>query len=210
MTGEYKNFFELECNETDGEDYTILHRRADSPVAVVAPHGGGIELGTVDIADAIAGRDHSFYAFKAIKKTGNAKLHISSNRYDEPLGVMMSQAADIVVSIHGWRDQREMVLVGGRHQELKQKIVAGLRHAGFAAEISTLKGYRGSRPENICNRCRGEKGVQLEISRGLREKMFSNLGRRSLRGKTRLFYKFVNQIRKSIKTFNTRESDHDF
>jgi len=36
----------------------------------MAPHGGGIEPGTIDIADAIARSEYTFYAFQGIKKRG--------------------------------------------------------------------------------------------------------------------------------------------
>ena len=69
MIGNYTNFGELVQNEKADEDYTILYREVDSQVAIIAPHGGGIEPGTIDIADAIAGCDFTFYAFKGLKKS---------------------------------------------------------------------------------------------------------------------------------------------
>lgn len=64
----YANYDDLKQHEKEGEDYVILSREGYSGIAVIAPHGGGIEPGTVDIADGIAGGRHSFYAFKGIKK----------------------------------------------------------------------------------------------------------------------------------------------
>lgn len=194
----YADFAELEQNESEGEDYAILYRKTDSKFAVMAPHGGGIEPGTLEIADAIAGSEHTFYAFKGIKKSGNKILHINSNRYDEPIGLKTSKNAFIVISIHGYREKNEMVFIGGKNQELKQKIMCALNTAGVMAVISEVPGLRGISPENICNKCKSGKGVQLEISRGLREKMYDNINRRSLRKKTELFYKFVNTIKETI------------
>lgn len=194
----YDNFATLQRNEKEGEDYTILVRQRDSPIAIVAPHGGGIEPGTLDIADALAGSEYMFYAFKGIKKRGNAVLHLSSNRFDEPTGVRISTNAAIVITVHGTRDKEQMVLIGGNNQDLKAAILHGLRAAGFSAEISEIPGLRGVNPENICNRCRSGKGVQLEISRGLRESLFENIGRRPLREKTARFYHFVETIKSVI------------
>ncbi len=194
----YANFAELEQNERAGEDYTILSRERVSKVAIMAPHGGGIEPGTVDIADVVAGSDYTFYAFKGIKKTGNKILHITSNRYDEPIGLMISKNALIVISIHGCREKKEIVFIGGKNQKLKQKIMDAFKTLGFRAVISEVPGLRGISPENICNRCKSGQGVQLEISRGLREKMFDDLYRRSWRKKTEVFYKFVNAIKEAI------------
>lgn len=202
----YSSFTELQQSERAGKDYTIIYREAGVAIAIMAPHGGGIEPGTIDIADAIAGGDHTFYAFKGIKKTGNKVLHITSNHYDEPLGLHASQNALIVVSIHGCRDTDEIVFVGGKNQGLKQSIIVALRQAGFAAETSARPGLRGISNQNICNRCKCGEGVQLELSRGLREKMFDDLRRRSLRQKTRMFYDFVKTIRAALKSFQRQET----
>ena len=194
----YADFAELEQNERKGEDYAILYRKSDSKIAIMAPHGGGIEPGTIEIADAIAGNEHTFYAFKGIKKSGNKVLHITSSMYDEPTGLKTSKNAFIVISIHGCRDKKEMIFIGGKNQELKQELMYALRAVGFMAVISEEPGLRGISPENICNRCKSGEGVQIEVSRGLREKMIGNLGRRSLRKKTECFHNFVNTIRDAI------------
>lgn len=197
----YKNFAELTQNENEGEDYTIVYRLLESKIAIIAPHGGGIEPGTLDIADAIAGVDHIFYAFKGIKKSGNRTLHITSNRYDEPIGLKVSKSAFIVISIHGSREKGDMVFIGGRNEELKQIIVGALNSAGFSALISGKPGLRGVNPDNICNRCKSGQGVQLEISRGLREKMFENIEKRPLRKRTDIFYRFINSIKEALLLF---------
>jgi phage replication-related protein YjqB (UPF0714/DUF867 family) len=194
----YKNFISLADNEREGEDYRILCRQRDSGIAVMAPHGGGIEPGTLDIADALAGNEYSFYAFKGMKKKGNEILHLTSNRFDEPIGLQISKNALIVVSIHGNRDKGEMVFIGGRNRALKEKIVHALTTAGFPASISDEPGLRGIKPENICNRCTSGEGVQLEISRGLREKMFEHFEYRSRRKKTNVFYSFVETIKRVL------------
>lgn len=195
MMDRYSSFAELSRAEEDGEDFTILFRHRDSPFAVMAPHGGGIEPGTMDIADALAGSDFSFYAFKGIKKTGNTVLHLTSNRFDEPVGVTVAGDAAIVISVHGTCDHSDTILIGGRHRELKQRLLEALRTAGFTAAISETTGLRGQDPANICNRGRSGEGVQLEIARGLREKMFNHLDHRPVRQRTHLFYDFIASIR---------------
>ena len=80
----------------------------------MAPHGGGIEPGTIDIADSMAGCDHTFYAFKGLKKINNKVLHISSNRFDEALGVQISENALMVISVHGSRFRTEPFMSAGR------------------------------------------------------------------------------------------------
>ncbi len=177
------------------KDFTIIYRETDSGLAVLAPHGGGIEPGTIDIADVLAGCEHTFYAFKALKKSGNRFLHITSANFDEPVGVKASERARITITIHGSRFKNQVVHIGGLNQALKEKIETGLNLAGFDAQISNVPGLRGIMPENICNRCQCGKGVQLELSRGLRETMFDHLSHRRLRKKTLVFYQFVNVLK---------------
>ena len=197
----YTNFAELKQNEREDEDYTILYRELPSKITIMAPHGGGIEPGTIDIADYLAGCDHTFYAFKGLKKSGNKILHISSNTFDEPIALRAAQNADIVVSIHGAKEKSERIYIGGTNQKLKQSILSALKLRGFDAMVSEIPGLRGIQPENICNRCRTGKGVQIELSRGFRETLFDNLGHRALRRKTIVFYQFVNILKESLGLF---------
>ena len=201
MPDRYTNYDELSQNERQDVDYTIFHRGMDSQLAVMAIHGGGIEPGTIDIADAIAGCDHNFYCFKALKKSWNNLLHMTSNKFDEPLGIQVAQKALIVISVHGARFKTETIHIGGRNQYLGQKIMHALIGAGFNAEISKEPGLKGISPGNICNRCKSGEGIQLEISRGLREKMFDDLQFRNLRKRTVCFYKFVNTMKEVLSTF---------
>ena len=194
----YLKFSDLARNETEGEDYAIDHRKGDHKVAVVAIHGGGIEPGTADIADAVAGKTYAYYAFKGLKKRGNKILHLGSNRYDEPLGMQVVQDARIVLSIHGCRAETQIVFVGGKDRELREKVISSLQSAGFVAVVSAVPGQRGINDENICNRCKSGKGVQLEISRGLRDKMYEGLDRRSKRKRAPLFYAFVQCLRMAL------------
>ena len=195
----YAKYDDLKQHEREGEDYVVILREDNLRIAVITPHGGGIEPGTVAIADWVAGGEHTFYAFKGIKKKGNAALHITSNRFDEPEGVRIAKNAEVVVSIHGYHGNDDVVYIGGKNQDLKLKIMHMLNKAGFHAEISTKPGLRGQDPENICNLCRTGEGVQLEISRGSRDRMFDSLGRRSWRKKTVLFFKFVDTLREALR-----------
>ena len=54
MADKYRDFEDLAQHETSGIDFRIRVRRATDAFAVVAPHGGGIEPGTSEIAEAIA------------------------------------------------------------------------------------------------------------------------------------------------------------
>jgi phage replication-related protein YjqB (UPF0714/DUF867 family) len=194
----YASYQELIRNEKEGKDFLIRFRETGSGIAIMAPHGGRIESGTVDIADAIADNEYTFYAFQGIKMAGNRALHITSSRFDEPTGVKISENTEIVVTIHGCRERNETVYVGGRHLNLKERLIERLTAAGFQTELSKNPGLRGMSLQNLCNRCRSGRGIQIEISRGLRERLFEDLGRHALRKKRPGFYRFVEAVKASL------------
>lgn len=165
---QYANFAELKRHAVQGRDFLIEVRRGTSGFAVMAPHGGGIEPGTAVIAAAIAGRNHSYYAFKGIRPRNNGLLHIASERFDEPKAVKISRSVHTVITIHGCRGIRSRVWIGGLDQPLKTTIIDRLNAIGFQADNSSNPALRGIHRNNLCNRGRRAKGVQLEISSGLR------------------------------------------
>ena len=96
----YGNYCQLRQNEKEGEDYQVHVRRGISGILVMAPNGGGIEPGTTEIADAVAGDEHSFYSFEGLKRRENLSLHITSRRFDEPVGVRMAKDSETVRNLH--------------------------------------------------------------------------------------------------------------
>ena len=195
----YANFADLTRCETRGRDYTIQSRSGTSRLAVIAPHGGRIEAGTATLADAVAGDRHSFYAFKGIKPAGNAALHITSHHFDEPTGLQVVGSADVAVALHGHHDPlNEIVHIGGRNDTLRRRMRYLLTRAGFHVEAALQDGLRAVHPLNICNRCRSGRGVQIEITRALREKLFDPLFPLAQRSKTPLFHTFVQALRSAL------------
>ncbi|MEJ2655747.1 MAG: poly-gamma-glutamate hydrolase family protein [Desulfobacterales bacterium] len=163
----YKNYNELRRHQTEGKDYQIYSRQGESGVTVIAPHGGDIEPGTSEIADAVAGHEHSFYAFEGIKNRNNSDLHITSENFDEPKADDLVRKSRIVLCLHGCGGNKEVVYVGGIDQDLKTFVKTRIVNAGFSATNSPGPGLQGTSPSNICNRGRTSKGVQLELSLNL-------------------------------------------
>ena len=62
----------------------------------------------------------------------------------------------------------KLVCAGGRDRQLGTRILAELNAGGIRSSMAK-RGYAGVHPDNICNRGKRKKGVQLEISRGLRD-----------------------------------------
>lgn len=193
----YKSFEDLRRRERENA-FAVRLREGTSGVAVLAPHGGGIEPGTSEIADAVAGREHTFYAFEGLKPKGNRTLHIASTKFDEPLGLATARRARLVLTIHGCGQASEVVFVGSREVSVTQALCDCLGQAGFLAEDRPVSGLWGRHPDNLCNRGRNSFGVQLEVSRGLRVRMFGSLEPGSETVKTSLFGVFVEAVRRAI------------
>lgn len=170
MADRYRTFEDLAAHERLGIDYRIRIEDRGTPFVVLAPHGGRIEPGTSEIAEAIAGADISFYAFEALKNGAHENLHITSHRFDEPTALDLVGKCLVAVAIHGRRDDgNDGIWLGGRATALSDSIGASLRAAGFKANLNQR--LPGLNPANICNRTLAGAGVQLELTRSLRRRL---------------------------------------
>ena len=190
----YMSFKELVHREVEDQDYRIRIELRDPRVLIMAPHGGKIEPTTAEIAAAIAEDDYSFYCFEGLK-TDSRPLHIESHLFDEPRALQAVKKADIVVTVHGQLNHKEeFVMVGGLNVSLRSEIRRQLEASGFQTRPPT-EGLQGIDPENMCNRGRWKGGVQLEISRKVRD---------SLRIDRIRLQEFANAVRKSIQRYLAR------
>lgn len=165
----YNNFDELRLAERRGVDYRICVAVRADPVAVIAPHGGKIEPGTSEIAAAIAGVSYRLYCFEGLRSRPHRDLHITSTNFDEPSCLDLISSCRIVIAVHGLRGEEEAVHVGGRDRPLRDAVNQNLRDAGFEAKIVTTGDHAAVCPNNICNRGLSGAGVQLELTKALRE-----------------------------------------
>jgi len=156
----YKSFAELSAVEKDGLAFRLKVKNRKTEVAIIAPHGGGIEPGTSEIATAIAGLNYSLYTFDGIRLSGNELLHITSTLFDEPRCLRLIQSSETVIAIHGCSGAKEVVYLGGLNLNLGDQIINELEKSGFEATRATTR-FRGDQIENICNRGRaGRKEVK--------------------------------------------------
>ena len=188
-TPDYHSYHELARQEPSAH-YRIRRARRHSAVLILTPHGGGIEPGTSELVLALAGEAYAYYCFEGIRQHGNDRLHITSTHFDEPLGREMAASADWVLAVHGCGDRREKVFIGGLHETWIERFLQGFGAAGFTAERGFGK-ISGRNPRNICNHGREGCGVQMEVSEGLRRRMFGGLDREGRRHPTGLFDAFV-------------------
>ena len=180
MADTYQSFKQLEAAETKSIDYDFRIDERDSPVAIIAPHGGYIERHTTLIAEKIAGDRYNFYTFKGLKPgRPHGDLHITSTKFDEPRCVALVLNCETVVAIHGRADKGDpqTVFLGGLDASLRDAMTKKLNELGFAAQTGNRE-YPGEQPLNICNRGRSERGgVQVEIPRSLRDVLEKQPGR---------------------------------
>ena len=169
VADKYPNFAALAAAEP-ASGYAVTIRDRGSAVAIAAPHGGGIEPGTSEVALAIAGKDLSYYLFEGRKPRGNFDLHLTSSNFDAPGCRALLGAAERVVTVHGEGSVDEVAFLGGLDRPLVSALASALAANGFAVGSHIGPGLRGSHARNICNIGRAGAGVQLELGGGLRRR----------------------------------------
>lgn len=163
----YRSFKELRKRETD---YHITWIDRNAHITVIAPHGGNIEPHTSEIAELIAADRYNLFCFNGLRSSSNQVLHITSHNYDEEQALALVQSSAFVIAIHGCSRKDQMIYIGGLFDELKEQIGEALDRARIPSVVcDKTSGYGGKRADNICNKGISGKGVQLEISRPLRD-----------------------------------------
>ena len=160
-----------------------------SPIAVIAPQGGGSEPGTSELVEAIPGQEFSLYCFGSLKTTrSKAALHITSTRFDEPACLAILAHSDTVLALHGSAERGEVVHVGGRPAQPAEQFRAALAAAGFAAKMDDTHDHPRPLAPNMCNRGRSGRGCQSEVTRGMRLSPFDGLKRDQRKHPTERFH----------------------
>lgn len=174
----FQNYEELSSHYQEGKDYVIRTQSKANDVLILAIHGGRIEKGTDELAEAIAKDDHSYYVFEALvyKDTNKDKrndLHLTSTHFDEPTALKMTAQKNRVVSIHGATGEKEIVYMGGTHSTLRENIAKKLSAAGFRVDTAS-EDLNGDSPNNIVNKSRNLSGVQMELTTAQRDALLAD------------------------------------
>jgi phage replication-related protein YjqB (UPF0714/DUF867 family) len=194
----YSSFQHMSEYEKEGVDYRLSWRIGSSGIAILCIHGGDIEPGTSQIADGIAGSDHTFYALEGLKESGNRALHITSTAFDEPTALQIVSESEIILSVHGCAGAEAVVYLGGLDLMLRGRVQRLLSEAGFSVLDNAAPGLCGSEQGNVCNLSERSMGVQLEISRGLRSRLFEDLTLEGRKQPTEAFHRFVQAVRDAL------------
>jgi phage replication-related protein YjqB (UPF0714/DUF867 family) len=190
IQGAYASFAELAARERAGRDYRICHADRATQVVVVAPHGGGIEVGTSELVRGVAAERFSYYCFEGLKSHGNDRLHLTSVNFDEPLARRLVERAATAMALHVCAADGPQIFVGGRDAEWKAASIAALRGAGFQA-LEDRSHHAGLDAANIVNAGRRGMGLQLEIGDPLRQALFGRIESHVAREPTALFDELV-------------------
>ena len=196
----FLSYSELKAKYRNDIDYLIQKYDRGGRILILAPHGGGIERGTSELAKAIAGDELSLYLFEGLMPLAHQSkdLHITSARFDEPECLELTRGFQTSLAIHGCIGKEPMIYVGGKDCDLKDKLISGLSAKGRPVKIGTGS-FAGTLPTNICNCTQSGRGVQLEFSNGLRRLLFEDWQNRNGRKHTtELFSKLVAEIRTAI------------
>jgi phage replication-related protein YjqB (UPF0714/DUF867 family) len=202
----YANYAALAAATTEGVDYT---RTAITPTGstwcAIAIHGGGIEAGSGEMAREVAqaGTRMAYYEFAGIRAANNTDLHITASNFDEPQGVALVTASKRCLSFHGMTgtDGVPQTAIGGLDATLVTALTGALTRAGFAV-TTTPSELAGTDPTNICNKTSTSAGVQLEMSRALRDSFFppgmNTLAGRASGARTATFYRYASAVRAAL------------
>ncbi len=193
----YASFAELAAATKEGEDWRVVERDGRTDLLVLAPHGGGIEAGTSELAVAVAGDDHALYVFEALRARDPDELHITSTRFDEPRALARLRVAGRVLTLHGCQGDAPKALIGGRDEALGARVTAALAAIDVATEAASGD-LGGDARTNVANRGKSGAGVQVELSRGLRAQLFTGLDRRGRTKPTPLFTRVVTALRSAV------------
>lgn len=203
-TDKYANFSDLCRHEAEGRDFRIHLRWGRSGIAVVAPHGGRIERGTMAIAEAIAGSEHTYYCFEGVKPElrQNRSLHITSDHFDEPRALKAVQEARRVVTIHGAAGAEPAVFAGGLDLTLRRAVLSAIAARGICAADDPSPTRQGRGATNICNRGWSRMGLQLEFTFGLRRCMFGPINAFGWRPLNSIGHGVVAGVREALARFS--------
>jgi phage replication-related protein YjqB (UPF0714/DUF867 family) len=199
----YPNFEALRVAQKENIGFVVRIAGRNSSTVIIAPHGGGIEPGTSEIVEAIAGPDLLFVDFAGIKKGGNTILHITSTNFDEPRCTALVAAAETVLAVHGCEDpklseERAVVYIGGKDGTLASRVRDALTKATFRVEKHPNHELQGIADKNICNRNRRGAGVQLELSLALRKTFFESLDAVGRQYRKSELIRFANAVREGL------------
>ncbi|AZM47799.1 hypothetical protein DMB38_20195 [Streptomyces sp. WAC 06738] len=173
----YPYFRTLAASKTLGIDYDIKNRYGVGDYLVyIAIHGGAIEPPTSQLATYCADTTGAYYCFEGLSDLTADTLALPAVTFDEPFCQVNVGNSSRAISFRGVEDQREseeVVYISGLDDVLVSLLTQELTTAGFVCDTPPLR-FEGSDPRNIVNKTRINAGVQLDLTRSLRESFYAS------------------------------------
>jgi phage replication-related protein YjqB (UPF0714/DUF867 family) len=237
----YPSMTALYAHEEEGVNYikewyrhrwrykTFENYRKENEIFIMAPHGGGIERGTTELALATAGFTDDFngqpdtpdsYDYFIFNGTNpddeNGRLHVTSSHYNEPIAGELVQNSFISLAFHGCTDTQPIettgegykaCLIGGLDAPFMQILERRLTASGLNAYTTTQKELNGDLPDNIINKNKRHAGTQFELTTSFRKSLYKKNNPQERRTSTNAdFWLFVNTIRACIEEYGRQLS----
>ncbi len=163
------SYTELIKTAKPGVDFNVVYKPGVRSFLIAAPHGGNIEPGSSELAEAIANNRYGSYAFNGLKRDSSS-LCVSSARYDEPELQRVTKNYGATIAIHVIPGTDRVVYVGGNYRQLGDALVKSLSDRGYQAKPTPDKSSAWNRLNIINKGTVG--GVQIEVSSALVDDMF--------------------------------------
>jgi phage replication-related protein YjqB (UPF0714/DUF867 family) len=150
---------------------------------------------------------YDYWMFEGLRDSGNPELHVTSTGCDDGVAVSLCAGSLNALALHGFLPRppgmpadAQVVLAGGGNTTLAGYLREGLRRAGFDARDAGPDGeLNGDAACNIVNRTLLGMGAQLELSKPLRDAMFTEHTRSQRKHTTtQLFWTFVAVCRDAL------------
>ena len=150
---------------------------------------------------------YDYWMFEGLRDSGNPELHVTSTGCDDGVAVSLCAGSLNALALHGFLPRppgmpadAQVVLAGGGNTTLQGYLREGLRRAGFDARDAGPDGeLNGDAACNIVNRTLLGMGAQLELSKPLRDAMFTEHTRSQRKHTTtQLFWTFVAVCRDAL------------
>lgn len=206
----YTSMTELKNTAIGGKEWTIDMSDINSDTLITAIHGGGIEPGTSEVSRLISQIGHyNWFSFYGLKSSNNNDLHVTSTNYDEYNILSMLRGCYYTVSLHGCSGKDSVVYLGGNDVSLRETIKYYLIENGFRCEMAP-QNISGEQKNNITNKNKRGKGVQLELSTTLRKSFFkdNDFKRKNREDKNQwseTMYHFADAIVKGLENYNEEQ-----
>jgi phage replication-related protein YjqB (UPF0714/DUF867 family) len=171
QASKYSSYTELAREMKSGIDFEVIYRNSGSrSYLIAAPHGGYMEPGSTEIANAIADDLFGFYTFSSIRRNTAPLMVLPSLRFNEPWLRSVSKRYRGVISIHIIPGSDRAIYVGGTYRKLANIISSALQADGYT--VKTLPNWSPAYNSNNFFNKGVNGGIRIEISSGLVYDMF--------------------------------------